>query len=227
MPLPQSESKLSRPLARDEAYEKLRDWIIAGTLKPGENLRDQEIARLLGISRTPVREALRRLEDEGFVETALNRWTRVAPLDLKKAIEIYSVIEALEIFALEKARLTPQDLQNMMDANNLMRASLQTKKALSALRADEAFHGIWIARAQNSELWVLVAQLKTKMLRVELAYWDRAAQTSRSVREHAAIITALQKGSRRGAIAALKQNWEGSMERLRSLPENQTESPQE
>jgi DNA-binding GntR family transcriptional regulator len=72
-----------------------------------------------------------------------------------------------------------------------------------------------------------VAQLKTKMLRVELAYWDRAAQTSRSVREHAAIITALQKGSRRGAIAALKQNWEGSMERLRSLPENQTESPQE
>ena len=227
MPLPQSETRLSRPLARDEAYEKLRDWIIAGTLEPGETLRDQQIARLLGVSRTPVREALRRLEDEGFVETALNRWTRVAPLDLKKAIEIYSVIEALEIFALEKARLTPQDLQNMMDANNLMRASLQTKKALSALRADEAFHGIWIARAQNSELWVLVAQLKTKMLRVELAYWDRAAQTGRSVREHAAIIKALQKGSRREAITALKQNWEGSMERLRSLPESQAASPRE
>jgi len=227
MPLPQTKTRLSRPLARDEAYEKLRDWIIAGTLKPGETLRDQEIARVLGISRTPVREALRRLEDEGFVETALNRWTRVAPLDVKKAIEIYCVIEALEIFALEKAQLTPHDLQNMVDANHAMRASLRAQKPLSALRADEAFHGIWIARAQNGELWVLVAQLKTKMLRVELAYWDRAAQTARSVREHAAIIKALQKGSRREAIAALKQNWEGSMERLRSLPESQTASPRD
>src|SRR5579864_5094934 len=99
MPLPQCQTRLPRTLARDEAYEKLREWIIAGTLHPGETLRDQEIAERLGVSRTPVREALRRLDDEGFVETALNRWTRVAPLDLKKALEIYSVIEALEVFA--------------------------------------------------------------------------------------------------------------------------------
>src|SRR2546421_7735367 len=165
MPLPQSEVKLSRTLARDEAYDKLRDWIIEGTLKPGENLRDQEIAQSLGISRTPVREALRRLEDEGFVETALNRWTRVAALDLRKAMEIYNVIEALEVFALEKARLTAHDLASMTDANNAMRASLQARKATAALRADEAFHGVWVARARNSELWVLLAQLKTKMRR--------------------------------------------------------------
>src|SRR5207248_3505224 len=80
MPIPQTEIRLTRSLARDEAYEKIRDWIIDGTLRPGELLRDQEIAQSLGVSRTPMREALRRLEDEGFVETALNRWTRVAPL---------------------------------------------------------------------------------------------------------------------------------------------------
>ena len=221
MPLPPAEARLTRSLAREEAYEKIREWIIDGTLRPGELLRDQEIAQTLGVSRTPVREALRRLEDEGFVETALNRWTRVAPLDLRKAIEIYEVIEALEVFALERAQLRPQDFQNMIAANDAMRRSIQRKKAASALTADEAFHGTWMARAQNSELWVLVAQLKTKMRRVELAYWHRAAQTGQSVREHIAILKALRKGSRREAIAALKQNWEGSMRRLRTVAESQ------
>jgi DNA-binding GntR family transcriptional regulator len=221
MPLPQTETRLNRSLARDEAYEKIRDWIIDGTLRPGEVLRDQEIAQSLGVSRTPVREALRRLEDEGFVETALNRWTRVAPLDLRKAIELYEVLEALEVFALENARLTPQDLVNMAAANEAMRRSIERKKAASALHADEAFHGVWMARTQNSELWVLVAQLKIKLRRVELAYWDRAAQIEQSVREHTAILKALRKSSRREAIAALKQNWEGSMRRLRTVADSQ------
>lgn len=224
MPLPQTEVRLSRSLAREEAYEKIREWVIHGTLRPGELLRDQEIAQSLGVSRTPVREALRRLEDEGFVETALNRWTRVAPLDLRKAIEIYEVIEALEVFALERAQLSSQDLENMIAANAAMRRSIERKKAASALTADEAFHGTWMARAQNSELWVLVAQLKTKMRRVELAYWDRAAQTEQSVREHTAIVKALRKGSQREAIAALRQNWEGSMRRLRTVAESQDQT---
>src|SRR5256885_3562384 len=227
MPLPPTETRLTRSLAREEAYGKLRDWIIDGTLQPGETLRDQEIAQSLGVSRTPVREALRRLEDEGFVETALNRWTRVAPLDLRKAMEIYEVIEAMEIFALERAELTAQDLANMAATNDAMRASIERKKAASALTADEAFHGIWMSRAQNSELWVLVAQLKAKMRRVELAYWDRAAQTEQSVREHLAILRALRKGSRREAIAALKQNWEGSMRRLRTVSKAQNSGTKE
>jgi len=221
MPLPQTETRLIRSLAREEAYGRIRDWIIDGTLRPGETLRDQEIAQLLGVSRTPVREALRRLEDEGFVETALNRWTRVAPLDLRKAMELYGVLEALEVFALENAQLTPQDLANMAAANDAMQRSIERKKAASALQADETFHGVWMARAQNSELWVLVAQLKTKLRRVELAYWDRAAQTEQSIREHTAILKALKKGLRREAITALKQNWEGSMRRLRTVAESQ------
>jgi DNA-binding GntR family transcriptional regulator len=226
MPVPPTETRLIRSLARDEAYGKIRDWIIDGTLRPGEILRDQEIAQSLGVSRTPVREALRRLEDEGFVETALNRWTRVAPLDLRKAIEIYGVLEALEVFALEKARLTPRDLEGMAAANDAMRSSIKRRKAASALHADEAFHGIWMTRAENSELWVLVAQLKIKLRRVELAYWHRAAQTEQSVREHSAILKALRKGSRRKAIAALKQNWEGSMRRLRTVAESQESTKQ-
>ena len=222
MPLPQSKTPLPRTLARDEAYERLRAWIVDGTLCPGENLRDQEIAQLLGVSRTPVREALRRLEDEGFVETALNRWTRVAPLDLRKAIEGYRIIEALEVLAMENARLSSEDLREMTLANEGMRKAIQRKDATAALRADEIFHGVWINRAHNSELWLLLGQLKTKLRRVELAYWNRASQTNESFREHEAIVEALKHGSRRAAVAALKQNWEGSLRRLSAVAEKET-----
>jgi len=221
MPLPQSKSPLARTLARDEAYERLRAWIVNGTLHPGELLRDQEIARSLGVSRTPVREALRRLEDEGFVETALNRWTRVAPLDLRKAIEGYRIIEALEVLAMQDAQLTQQDLSGMEIANEAMRKAIQRKDAAGALRADEIFHGAWISRAQNSELWLLLGQLKTKLRRVEIAYWHRAAHTDQSFHEHLAILKALGQGLRGAAIAALRQNWEGSMQRLRSVAETE------
>ena len=217
MPIPQSKTQLSRPLARDEAYKRLRAWIVEGTLQPGEVLRDQGIAQSLGVSRTPVREALRRLEDEGFVETALNRWTRVSPLDLRKALEIYGIIEALEILALQSAQLRAQHIADLTLANENMRKALHNKDGVAALRSDEVFHGVWIGASGNSELWLLAAQLKAKVRRVELAYWDRAQQTERSFREHLAIIKALQQGSRRAAIVALKQNWEGSMQRLRTI----------
>ena len=224
MPLPQSKTRLSRTLARDEAYAKLRAWIVDSTLEPGELLRDKEIAEMLGVSRTPVREALRRLEDEGFVETALNRWTRVSPLDLGKAIEIYRIIAALEATALQAAQLTAQHISDMALANEAMRKAIDRRDAAAALRADEIFHGVCTAHASNGELWLLLGQLKTKVRRVELAYWDRAVQTDRSYREHLAIIKALKRGSRRSAVAALRQNWEGSIARLQSIREEQSKA---
>lgn len=155
MPIPDA-IRIPRSLAREDAYDRLKQLITDGTLEPGEVLRDQQIAQVLGVSRTPVREALRRLEDEGFVETALNRWTRVAPLDLRKTMETYSIIEALEVCALETARLTPDDLKQMTTANDAMRGALRKHQAAAVLEADEAFHAIVLARAANAELYVLV-----------------------------------------------------------------------
>jgi DNA-binding GntR family transcriptional regulator len=80
MPVPPAANKLEKSLMRDDVYSRLRDWIITGTLEPGEKLRDADLAEQLGVSRTPVREALRRLEDEGLIETKQNAWTRVAPV---------------------------------------------------------------------------------------------------------------------------------------------------
>jgi DNA-binding GntR family transcriptional regulator len=225
MPLPQSESKLSRTLAREEVYGRLRAWIIDGRLQPGELLRDQDIAATVGVSRTPVREALRRLEDEGLVETALNRWTRVAPIDIGKAAEIYAVVEALELFALETAirQLTAQDVTRMRAANQAMRRAAELQDPAAAVIADENFHEVWIERANNGELSSLLGQFRIKLRRVELAYFDAAARALSSFREHAAIIQALSARSRPAAREAIRRNWRGSAQRLRALVREKSE----
>lgn len=74
------EGKIQRTFVRQEAYVKLRNWILDGTLSPGAQLRDKELAEQLGVSRTPIREALLRLEDEGLVKTKPNRSTLVCSL---------------------------------------------------------------------------------------------------------------------------------------------------
>jgi DNA-binding GntR family transcriptional regulator len=221
MPLPESAPKVPRTLAREEAYKELRGWIIDGTLKPGEILRDHEIGAALGVSRTPVREALRRLEDEGLVETALNRWTRVAPLDLTKAAETYVIIEALEVLALELAfaGLTREDLQGLEDANRAMQKAAKQQEPALALITDEDFHELLISRANNGELLLLLKQLKTRLRRVELAYFDATPRVHASFCEHAAVIKALRERSLSRASAALRLNWAGSLARLRTSAE--------
>ncbi|HEX6123508.1 MAG TPA: GntR family transcriptional regulator [Ktedonobacterales bacterium] len=218
MPLPDHAAKLPRPLAREEVYAQVRDWIVRGVLQPGEALRDQDIAAQLGVSRTPVREALLRLEAEGFVETAHNRWTRVAPLDLARAAELYPLIETLEVFALEQAgpALTHEQLARLARANRALERALERQDAVDAVAADSAFHDVWLEQAGNRELLVMLGQLRLKLRRVELAYFDVEARAHHSLAEHAAIIEALRARRWTDATAALRQNWRGSWERLRA-----------
>ena len=225
MPLPDT-TRLARTLAREEVYARLRDWIVEGALPPGEVLRDQDIALRLGVSRTPVREALRRLEDEGFIETALNRWTRVAPLDLTQATELYGLVEALDVLALEQAgpRLTEDDLRRLEGANADLARALERREAGGALSADDTFHAVWVEAAGNRSLSEVLGQLKLKLRRVELAYFGHEARGERSLDEHAALIEALRACRWEQASALLRQNWRGSLERLVAQQGMETES---
>ena len=103
------------PYRMDEVYAALLEWIVDGTLGPGERVRDKELAEALGVSRTPVREALQRLEDAGLVETSASRWTRVASLDVAQAEQVYPVVWSLEALAVELAGrdLSDEDLCEM------------------------------------------------------------------------------------------------------------------
>src|SRR5437588_2492109 len=154
MPIPEQVQKFKRPLAREEVYTALQTWIVEGVYQPGEIIRDQDLADALGVSRTPVREALQRLQDEGFVETATNRWTRVATLDLDEVQHLYPIIWTLEMLAISLAqdRLISNDLVSMREANAHLHEALRNKDAIAASKADYDFHQIFISKSANPDL---------------------------------------------------------------------------
>lgn len=218
MPIPQVEA-LERVFMRDNIYRSLRKWIVEGNLTPGEQLKDKELAAQLGVSRTPVRESLRKLEDEGLVETAANRWTRVSPIAIEDAERIYPVVQKLEELALTLAfsKLSALHVQKMTAANERLRQVLESNDIFAAVQADESFHQTLIDVADNAELSALLKQLKTKYKRIELAYFSEANLLSASFEEHRELILAIEDKDLDAAIQALSSNWQASIERLKAL----------
>lgn len=216
MPIPQTEA-LNRTFIRDDVYQSLLRWIIEGVLEPGEKLKDKDLAAQLGVSRTPVREALRKLEDEGFVETAANRWTRVTPVTLRDAEHIYPIIQTLEGLVLKLAfpKLTVVHIRQMQNANYQLKAALGSHNSQAAMQADESFHQVLIDVVNNSELSALLEQLKTKYKRIELAYFSNTDSLLASFEDHQTLISALENKDFEAANQALTRNWQASIDRLR------------
>src|SRR5688572_25258965 len=128
MPIPVASAPVPRALLRDEVFARLRDAIVDGTFAPGEQLRDVELADWLGVSRTPVREALLRLGDVGLVQASPGRSTTVATLDLRAVRDARDVVAAMHRLAVVEAAaaLTRQDLTQMRAANRRFRAALRS-----------------------------------------------------------------------------------------------------
>ncbi|MFT3655174.1 HTH-type transcriptional repressor RspR [Bacillus sp. B01(2024)] len=213
------EPVLKRTIMRDEVYHTLRNWIITGRLKPETKLKDKELSETLGISRTPIREALLRLEDDGLVMTKANRWTLVAPIELKEAENLYSIVWTLEKLALQQA-LPHMDAAVIQELKQLNEELLQTVKAgdkMAILEADNAFHHRIILLTDNAELCKLLVGLKVKIQRMEIRYFSEDDALTRSYNEHAAIIHALEQQDDAAALAALEANWKNSLERLQNL----------
>jgi len=219
MPLPIKEAQISRQSIRDDVYEKLLNWIMEGSLRPGEKIVDKDLAEHLGVSRTPVREALRRLEDKGLIESAANRWTRISPIPPKEPEMIYPVIWTLEKLALSEAadRLSEKDFQKMEMANQALETAFKTNDAVAASRADSEFHAIFIQRSDNDILVDMLEQLKIRYRRLEVNYFEGTDYWDSSIKEHAAIISALRNQDLSRADALIHSNWKRSLERFRNL----------
>ncbi|HEX6989963.1 MAG TPA: GntR family transcriptional regulator [Bacillota bacterium] len=216
MPLPDHVGPIERRLLREQVYATLRDWIIQGVLRPNEQLRDHELARRLQVSRTPVREALRRLQDEGLVQAAAQRWTRVAPLDPQEAHRLYPIIWSLEGLAASLASpgMEAAAVDAMRGLNRRLAESLARGDAVAASAADHDFHRVFVAQAGNPELSDILAGLKVKLRRLETAYFGNSLAGERSVAEHEDIIAAFARRDAEAAAAAVITNWQNSLERI-------------
>jgi DNA-binding GntR family transcriptional regulator len=210
------ESKIQRTFVRHEAYAKLRQWILDGTLAPGALLRDKELAEQLGVSRTPVREALLRLEDEGLVNTKPNRSTHVSSINFHNAFHLYSIVWTLERLALSQAfgSITDEHIQQMIEANERFLQKMKNKDRFSALEADYDFHTVYVKLSQNQELEKIVFEIKTKLKRLDLYYFDKIRNANLSYDEHKKIIEALTQKNLSLAMEAVENNWKNSFNRF-------------
>lgn len=219
MPLPLKDNEIHRPSIRDEVYSKVLNWILEGVLMPGEKIVDKDLALHLGVSRTPVREALRRLEDKNLVESSANRWTRVSKIPSKEPEMIYPIIQVLEKLAISQAMagITEEDLAKMARANTDLKTALEKKDPVAASRADADFHDVFIARSQNDHLIQILKDLKIRFRRLETTYFKGLSHDPSSIKDHAAIILALRARDMETATGLIHSNWEKSLERLRPI----------
>ncbi len=213
---------LAKSLMRDDVYQNLKTWIVQGVLEPEEKLRDIDLAAQLGVSRTPVREALRRLEDEGLVETKHNAWTRVSAVPFNLAERIYPIISTLEPLALEMAfeSLTPENFAQMRELNTELEQALILGDAQKAALVDSAFHDVFITASRNPELIAILGGLKTNHIRLEITYWQAGTQALQSVQEHARLIAALGQGNLEQAKRELAWNWIRALDRWNKRPKS-------
>lgn len=208
MPVPAERAPLERDLLRDRAYRTLRDAIVDGTLAPGERLRDQALCEWLGLSRTPVRDALNRLEQEGLVETAPQRFTQVAPLHRREARDAFPVVAVVHALAAELAvpHLTEQDFKALRAANRRFAEALRANDVDAALAEDDAFHAIFLTVAANGEIPRVLDRLIPRVRRLERLRFGSLAGRD-SVRQHDGILEAARAGDVTTTSGRVRENW--------------------
>lgn len=219
MPIPAlDEPSLARSLLRDDVYTRLRDAIVDGTLLPGEQLRDHELATWLGVSRTPVREALIRLGQAGLVRTVPGRSTTVATLDARAIHDAQSVVAVLHRLAVEQAvpQLQAEDLAAMRAANKRFAAALRRGDADAAIVADDEFHGIPVRAAANTALQSVLEQYTPVLRRLERLRFSSLAGRD-SVGLHNTLVDLCEAGDVEGAAAVSHATWETLKPLLASL----------
>ena len=169
MPIPENAPALDRQLLRDDVYGRLRDAIVDGTFAPGEQLRDAELAAWLGVSRTPVREALLRLAEAGLVVAHPGRSTTVSPLDIRAVRDARDVVAAMHEVAVREAvaSLSEADLEAMREAGRRFRSAIERSDVEAAMRADDQLHGVPVAVAGNRALTCVLDQFTPVLRRAE------------------------------------------------------------
>jgi len=209
MPVPRTDAPvIARRSLRETTYARLRDAIVDGTLTPGERLRDTELVEWLGVSRTPIREALLELQRSGLVVARAGRETLVSPVDVEATRQAAEVASALHALAARLAvpRLDGAALERLRAANDAFASALDVDDADAALDADDAFHRVLLEASGNA---VLVQQLEhvTPLLRrVERIRFSSLAGRD-SVAQHHQIIADCVTGDAELAGRHSAENW--------------------
>lgn len=219
------EAGITTPLAgrltlREAVTEHLRDAIVRGELKPGQLLREVALANALGVSPTPVREALAELAGEGLVEMEAHRQRRVAPLSPATMLDLLLVQSELWRLAYRwgAAGVDAAGRAALAVAVDDYRSSLAARDLLGMVRAAHAFHGTFILGAANAELVRATLDRRSLVARFILRH-SRATLTRRGLLQHEAMLRAFDRGDTAGLLALFDQMCASLVALARSLSE--------
>lgn len=191
---------------RQQAYQRLRDCLLSGELAAGTQLSEPDLAKQLGMSRTPVREALRQMENEGLLDYAPRFGAMVRLPDREELGEMYAVREALESYAAAEAaqRISPPDLDkleasfqqmcNIVDAfRGSGRSLLEGDHLRNFIQADLDFHKIIIAAAGNRYIFKILDDTRLLVRVFTATFWQYDAEKlNEAIRFHQRLLTAMQ-----------------------------------
>jgi DNA-binding GntR family transcriptional regulator len=193
-----------RPNLSDALVVAIRDWIVDGQLPAGERLNEVRLAVSLGVSRTPLREALGRLVAEGALTSVPRLGFFVRPLTLDEFQQVYAIRPLLDPEALRLAGLPSAERIERLDALN--RAIGEAQEPAKVIALDDAWHLELIAACPNRMLVELIEQLMRRTARYEIALMRECGHVPVSVAEHEEITSALRSGDLTVACDGLRRN---------------------
>ncbi len=189
-----------KPL-RELVFESLREAIISGQLRPGERMMEIQLAEEMGVSRTPVREAIRKLELEGLVEMIPRKGAYVAGLSLRDIADVFEIRRALEGLAAELAadRITDEELENLERYLVIISEQIEAGNLEEVVQTDTDFHTLLYQASRNNRLSQIINNLREQIQRFRTTSLSYPGRMKAALEEHRKIVEAIS--SRDGELA--------------------------
>ena len=193
---------------RDVVFQTLRQAILKGELQPGERLMEIKLAESLGVSRTPIREAIRKLELEGLVVMIPRKGAAVANITEKDTKDVLEVRRTLEMFAVEVAcdRITEEQLVQLKEAAKAFEASKGSMDLIRIAETDMNFHEIIYEATQNERLVQMLNNLRENMYRYRIEYLKDPNYYDSLVKEHQQILDAIESNNKERAGICMRDH---------------------
>ncbi|GLI38080.1 GntR family transcriptional regulator [Geobacter hydrogenophilus] len=195
---------------REKILETIRDAIMTGALKPGEKVAEPDLAERFGISRTPIREAFRQLESEGYLTVIPRKGAVVTSFSPRDVEEFYAIKSILEGYAARRAceKLSTKDIERLRSINDRLRNMANDGDVKHFFRIHNDFHDLFLKAADNEKLYELITNLVRKFQRLRYASLSLPGRMKISVQEHDKIIEAFLKRDPDKAEVLVRKNAE-------------------
>ena len=216
MPVPKSENHINKLSTKERIYQTVCEWIVKGTLEPGEKISDTELAQHFGVSRTPVREALLMLELQKLVSVHPGKATIVTDVDTNDIEKCYYPLSEVQALAIRNVCVgcTDENIQQLRDICNRYRDACISGIMDNVMTIDAEFHDCIMEQADNEYMKDFSKMLVLHVNRARYRYFNFAEFRNVSMEEHEQILDAIIKRDEEIAAKRLREHWLQAKERL-------------